>query len=65
MGHIVKKIIGDVEQDPGYETLTVEDNSNAMVHVHLKNLRFDIDHDTYNALHDAIASSIEDIRAKV
>jgi len=65
MGHIVKKIIGDVDTDPGYEKLIVEDNSNGMVHVHLKNLRLDLDHETYNALHDAIASSIDDIRAKV
>lgn len=65
MGHITKKILNDVEQDPDYTSLTIEDNSNGMVHIHLQNIRLDLDHDSYNAMYDAIAGSIEEIRKKV
>jgi len=64
MGHITKKILNDVEQDPDYNKLTIEDNSNGMVHIHLKNIRLDLDHESYNKLYDQIAASIDEIRSK-
>jgi len=50
MGHIVKKIVGDVDKDPDYNNLTVEDNKSRIVHIHVKNLRLDLNHDAYNEL---------------
>jgi Cu2+-containing amine oxidase len=64
MGHITKKILNDVGKDPNYNKLTIEDNSNGMVHIHLKNIRLDLDHDSYNKLYNQIAGSIDEIRRK-
>ena len=64
MGHITKKILNDVDQDPDYNSLTIEDNSNGMVHIHLKNIRLDLDYESYNKLYDQIAGSIDEIRSK-
>ena len=38
MGHIVKKIVGDFENDPHYDKITVEDNANGQIHIHAKNI---------------------------
>jgi len=35
-----------------------------MVHIHLKNIRLDLDHESYNKLYDQIAGSIDEIRSK-
>ena len=34
MGHIIKKILNDVDKDPNYENLTIEYNSNKLIHIH-------------------------------
>jgi hypothetical protein len=50
MGKIIKKIIGDFDQDPTYKNLTIEDNDDGKVHIHLKNMRIDMHRDAYNIL---------------
>ena len=54
MGHIVKKIMGDVNKDPDYENLTIEYNSDGMAHIHLGPLRLDLVKSAYNQLYDGV-----------
>jgi len=54
MGHIVKKILGDVNEDPDYKELTIEYNSDGMVHIHLGPIRLDLVKSAYNQLYDGI-----------
>lgn len=65
MGHITKKIIGDVEKDPEYNNLIIEDNASGWVHMHLKNLRMDMDHKSYNEFVRAMKISYKKIKAKL
>ena len=48
MGFVTKKILGDFSQDPTYENLTIEDNSDGKVHVHIKGIRIDMRKEAYN-----------------
>ncbi len=54
MGHIVKKILGDVHTDPEYNNLTIEYNSDGMAHIHLGAIRLDLVRDAYNQLFDGV-----------
>ena len=54
VGHIVKKILGDVNTDPDYKNLTIEYNSDGMVHIHLGPLRLDLVKSAYNQLYDGV-----------
>ena len=54
MGHIIKKIIGDVETDPQYENLIIEDNANGQIHIHVKNIRLDMWRKEYNIFYNAL-----------
>tara|TARA_Y100000356_G_C11107778_1_gene207887 strand:- start:232 stop:432 length:201 start_codon:yes stop_codon:yes gene_type:complete len=54
MGHIIKKILNDVDKDPNYENLTIEYNSNKLIHIHLKNIRLDLDCKSYNKLYEVL-----------
>ena len=54
MGHIVKKIMGDFHKDPDYRELTIEYNSDGMVHIHLGALRLDLVKSAYNQLYDGV-----------
>ena len=62
MGVITKKILGDHEKDPSYEQFTIEDNKNKMVHLHIKNLRLDLNHKAYNTLYDACIEALEKLK---
>jgi hypothetical protein len=66
MGHVIKKIIGNRDDDPFYEKFTIEVNESVKhrkihgirnhpgdVHFHAKNLRFDMKWEDYNILRDA------------
>ena len=54
MGHIVKKILGDVNTDPEYKNLTIEYNADGMVHIHLGPIRLDLVKSAYNQLYDGV-----------
>jgi hypothetical protein len=54
MGHIVKKILGDVNTDPEYKDLTIEYNSDGMAHIHLGAIRLDLVKSAYNQLYDGV-----------
>ena len=54
MGHIVKKILGDVHKDPEYKNLTIEYNSDGMAHIHLGAIRLDLVKSAYNQLYDGV-----------
>jgi len=64
MGHIVKKIMGDVGTDPNYENLTIEDNANGQIHIHIKNIRLDMWREEYNVFYDAVEKSHNKLKAK-
>lgn len=64
MGEITKKIFGDVELDPTYQRLTIEDNENGKVHIHIKNLRLDLTRDAYNQLLQAVGKAYELVSKK-
>tara|TARA_R100001086_G_scaffold238242_1_gene162851 strand:+ start:258 stop:1175 length:918 start_codon:yes stop_codon:yes gene_type:complete len=57
MGHIVKKILGDVDKDPEYKNLTIEYNSDGMAHIHLGAIRLDLVKSAYNQLYDGVMSA--------
>jgi len=57
MGHIVKKILGDVHTDPEYKKLTIEYNSDGMAHIHLGAIRLDLVKSAYNQLYDGVMSA--------
>tara|TARA_E500000331_G_C17205040_1_gene691031 strand:+ start:297 stop:1205 length:909 start_codon:yes stop_codon:yes gene_type:complete len=54
MGHIVKKILGDVNKDPEYKNLTIEYNADGMAHIHLGPIRLDLVKSAYNQLYDGV-----------
>jgi len=54
MGHIIKKIIGDVDKDLNYDNLTIEDNANGQIHIHVKNIRLDMWRREYNVFYKAL-----------
>ena len=54
MGHIVKKIVGDVDKDPDYNNLIVEDNANGQIHIHAKNIRLDMWRKEYNIFYKSL-----------
>ena len=62
MGHIVKKILGDVDQDPTYENMTIEDNSDGKVHIHVKNVRLDLTRQDFKTLKTAILEAHEKMK---
>jgi len=62
MGHIIKKILGDVEEDPTYEKMIIEDNSDGKVHIHVKNVRLDLTRDEFRILKNAILESHEKMK---
>ena len=70
MAHVIKKILGNRDDDPFYETFTIEVNESVShrklhgirnhpgdVHFHAKNLRFDIGWEDYKTLRDACISA--------
>ena len=63
MGHIVRKIYGDVEKDPNYENLIIEDNSDGKVHIHLKNIRLDLTRGDFSVLKEAILEAHEKMKS--
>lgn len=54
MGHVIKKIYGDVDSDPAYDQLTIELNYPERIHIHLKNIRMDLSKSDYNILYEMI-----------
>ena len=62
MGVVTKKILGDHEQDPTYEKLTIEDNKTKLVHVHIKNIRLDLTHKAYNSVYDACVQAMDNLK---
>ena len=54
MGHIVKKIFRDVEKDPEYEKMIIEDNDDGKIHIHVKNVRLDLTRQDFQILKKAI-----------
>ena len=64
MGHIEKKILNDIDKDPEYKKLTVEYNSDGMVHIHLGNIRLDLVKSAYNQLYDGVMESYPKISKK-
>ena len=64
MGHIVKKILNDVDVDPLYEKLTIEFNSDNMVHIHLGNIRLDLYKEAYNQFYDGIMAAYPNVSKK-
>ena len=62
MGHIIKKIIGDVDKDPNYDNLVIEDNVNGQIHIHIKNIRLDMWRKEFNVFYKAIKESYEKLR---
>ena len=63
MGHIIKKILGDVEKDPEYNNLTIEDNSDGKVHIHIKNVRLDLTRADFATLKAAILEAHEKMKS--
>ena len=66
MGHVIKKIMGNRDDDPFYNEFTIEINESVShrklhnirnypgdVHFHAKNLRFDLKWSDYKVLRDA------------
>jgi Cu2+-containing amine oxidase len=64
MGHIIKKILGDVDTDSNYENLIIEDNANGQIHIHIKNIRLDMWRPEYNIFYEAIKESYTKIKGK-
>ena len=62
MGHIIKKILGDVDKDPNYENLIIEDNEDGKIHIHLKNIRMDLTREDFNVLKKAIFEAHEKMK---
>ena len=63
MGHIVKKILGDVEKDPAYESMIIEENSDGKVHIHVKNVRLDLTLSDFATLKSAILEAHEKMKS--
>ena len=59
MGLIIKKILGDVEQDPTYKDFTIELNTDDKVHVHHGNIRLDIHKDDWEILKKSLLEARE------
>tara|TARA_Y100001938_G_C8026252_1_gene398195 strand:- start:254 stop:502 length:249 start_codon:yes stop_codon:yes gene_type:complete len=72
MGHVIKKLIGNRDEDPFYNEFTIEVNESVGhrkkfgirnhpgdVHFHAKNLRFDLRWDDYKILRDACIEAHE------
>lgn len=66
MGHVIKKIMGNRDDDPFYKEFTIEINESVGhrkkfgiknhpgdVHFHAKNLRFDLKWEDYKTLRNA------------
>lgn len=77
MGHVIKKILGNRDDDPFYEEFTIEVNESVThrkvhgirnypgeVHFHAKNLRFDLKWKDYKILRDACIEANRDIKKK-
>jgi hypothetical protein len=64
MGVVTKKILGDHKKDPLYESFTIEDNKNNIVHMHIKNVRLDLTHDAYNSLYNGLVEAMEKLSNK-
>ena len=77
MGHVIKKILGNRDDDPFYETFTIEVNECVShrklqgirnhpgeVHFHAKNLRFDLKWKDYKTLRDACIDANRSIKKK-
>ena len=62
MGHIIKKIIGDVDKDSNYDNLTIEDNANCQIHIHVKNIRLDMWRKEYNVFYKALKEAHDKLR---
>ena len=63
MGHIIKKILGDVEKDPKYENMIIEDNSDGKIHIHVKNIRLDLTREDFAKLKSAILEAHEKMKS--
>jgi|TARA_Y100000034_G_C6774897_1_gene345927 hypothetical protein len=61
MGHIIKKIVGDFDNDPYYDKLTVEDNENGQIHIHAKNIRLDMYRPEYNVFYRALKEAYKNL----
>ena len=77
MGHVIKKVAGNRDEDPFYNEFTVEINESIRhrkrygirnypgdVHFHAKNLRFDMKWDDYIKLRDACIEAHKEINRK-
>lgn len=63
MGHIIKKILGNVDDDPLYENMIIEENSDGKVHIHVKNVRLDLTLGDFAVLKSAILQAHEKMKA--
>jgi hypothetical protein len=54
MGFVIQKILGDFSQDPRYDNLTIENNSDGKVHIHIKGVRLDMRKEAYNKLRETV-----------
>jgi|TARA_Y100000310_G_scaffold36023_1_gene33954 hypothetical protein len=61
MGHIIKYIVGDINDHPKYGDWCIEHNANNYIHIHLKNLRIDMSKKAYNQFFDMIKEAREKI----
>ncbi len=62
MGEIVKKIAGDVENDPRYEEFTLEWNEIGHAHIHHGNIRLDLDVAHYNRFYAAMMEAYDKLK---
>tara|TARA_R100000234_G_scaffold116321_1_gene93236 strand:- start:206 stop:415 length:210 start_codon:yes stop_codon:yes gene_type:complete len=63
MGHIVKKIFRDVDSDPEYENMIIEDNDDGKIHIHVKNIRLDLTRGDFGVLKKAILEAHDKMKS--
>ena len=61
MGRIIKKLMGDVDNDPTYQNFTVELNADGIVHIHQGNIRLDLPQSDWKKLCDALVIAKEKV----
>lgn len=64
MGHITKKILNNVDHDPLFTRLGIEDNADKKVHFHLLNMRLDMSREAYNTLREGIKVAFDTLDAQ-
>jgi len=64
MGVVIRKILGDVNTDPEYRDLVIEENANGMVHLHQGKLRLDIERGEFAKLAAGMLQAHEILKRK-